>query len=65
MLPPQHETTSDEPGIIAALPTLLRFLAIIATIGGIGFGAVFALATFVEPEQREMTATIPASRLGR
>jgi len=45
------------------MPTLFRFLAVLAVIGGIGLAAMFALATLIEPEQREMTVTIPNSRL--
>ncbi len=45
------------------VPTLLRFLFAVAVLAGLGFAAVFALATLVEPEPREMTVTIPASRL--
>jgi hypothetical protein len=45
------------------MPTLFRFLALLAVLGGIAFGIMFALATLVEPETREMTVTIPNSRL--
>ena len=45
------------------MPTLFRFLVVLAVLGGLGFAAMFALATFVEPEPREMTVTIPNSRL--
>ena len=45
------------------MPTLFRFLAALAVIAGLGFAAMFALATFVEPEPREMSVTIPASKL--
>ena len=45
------------------MPTLFRFLAVLAVIGGIGFAAMFALATFVQPEPREITVSIPNSRL--
>jgi hypothetical protein len=45
------------------MPTLFRFLALIAILAGIAFAAMFALATFVEPEPREMTVSIPASKL--
>lgn len=45
------------------MPTLFRLLALIAIVGGIAFAAMFALATFVNPEPREMTETIPTSRL--
>ncbi len=45
------------------MPTLFRFLAVIAVLGGLAFAAMFALATFVQPEPREMTVSIPSSRL--
>jgi hypothetical protein len=47
----------------ARLPTLLRFLVVIAILAGLVYAGMFALATFVQPEPREMTTTIPASRL--
>lgn len=45
------------------MPTLFRFLAILAVLAGLAFAAMFALATFVEPTPREMSVTIPASKL--
>jgi hypothetical protein len=45
------------------VPTLFRFLVVLALLAGLGFAAMFALATLVEPEPREMTVTIPSSRL--
>ena len=45
------------------MPTLFRFLTIIAVLAGLVFAAMFALATFVEPEPHETTVTIPNSRL--
>ena len=40
------------------MPSLFRFLTIVALIGGIVYGVVFALANFVNPSSREMTVTI-------
>ena len=40
------------------MPSLLRFLTVVAVIGGIGYGALYALANFVKPTPREMTVTI-------
>ena len=40
------------------MPSLFRFLTIVALIGGIAYGVVFALANFVNPTPREMTVTI-------
>jgi hypothetical protein len=41
------------------MPTLFRFLGIVAVLLALGYGALFALASFVEPTSREMTVTIP------
>ncbi|WP_430911324.1 histidine kinase [Methylobacterium sp. sgz302541] len=45
------------------MPTLFRFIATLAILAGLAFGAMFALATFVEPTPREMSVVIPASKL--
>ena len=45
------------------VPTLFRFLLVLLVLGGIGLGAMFALATLISPEPREMSETIPATRL--
>ena len=45
------------------MPTLFRFLFVLAVLAGLAFGAMFALATLVEPQPREMSVTIPNSRL--
>jgi hypothetical protein len=45
------------------MPSLMRFLTVVATLAGLGLGALYALATFVTPRTREMTVTIPAARL--
>ena len=44
------------------MPSLFRFLTIVGIIAGIGYGALFALANFVNPKPREMTVTIPPDR---
>lgn len=41
-----------------AMPSLFRFLTIVALIGGLVYGVVFVLANFVNPSPREMTVTI-------
>lgn len=45
------------------MPTLFRFLAFIAIVGAIIFGGMVALVTFVEPQPREMTQTLPPTKL--
>lgn len=44
------------------MPTLFRFLSVVAVIGGIIYGTIFALANFVNPKPREMTVSIPADK---
>jgi hypothetical protein len=44
------------------MPSLFRFLTIVAIIAGIGYGAIFALANFVNPKPREMIVTIPPDK---
>lgn len=47
------------------MPTLFRFLTVIAVLAGLGYAGLWGLATFVQPEPREISVTIPASRLTR
>lgn len=45
------------------MPTLFRFIATLAILAGLVYAAMFALAHFVQPTPREMSVTIPASKL--
>jgi len=45
------------------VPTLFRFLVFIAVVAAIVFGGMIALVTFVQPQPREMTQTIPPTKL--
>jgi hypothetical protein len=44
------------------MPSLLRFLAVIGIIAGIGFGVIYALAYLVDPKPRDISVTIPPDR---
>jgi hypothetical protein len=44
------------------MPSLFRFLAVVAIIGGLFYGGIFALANFVTPKPREMTVTVPPDK---
>ena len=44
------------------MPSLIRFLTVVAMIIGLIYGGIFALATFFDPEPREITVTIPPDR---
>lgn len=39
-----------------------RILLTLAVLGGLGYAALYALATFIEPEPREMVITIPTPK---
>ena len=45
------------------MPSLFRFLFILAVLAGMAYGGLVALTIFVEPTPREMTVKIPANRL--
>jgi hypothetical protein len=44
------------------MPSLFRFLFVVGIIAGVGYGAIFALAHFVNPMPRDMTVTIPPDK---
>lgn len=45
------------------MPTLFRLLFVIALIVGLVYGAMIALVTYVHVQPREITQTIPPSKL--
>lgn len=45
------------------MPSLFRFLTVVAVIGGVIYGGIYALANFVNPKPREMIITIAPDRL--
>ena len=47
------------------MPSLIRFLLVVAILAGLVYGGMIALVTFVEPQPREMTQSLPASRLNK
>ena len=47
------------------MPSLFRFLLVVAILAGLVYGGMLALTTFVEPDQREIVQTIPPARLNR
>jgi phage shock protein PspC (stress-responsive transcriptional regulator) len=44
------------------MPSLFRFLTVVAVLVGVVYGAIYALANFVSPKSREMTLTIPPDK---
>ncbi|GAC1335531.1 MAG: hypothetical protein NVSMB26_20290 [Beijerinckiaceae bacterium] len=47
------------------MPSLFRFLLVVGLLAGLVYGAMIALVTFVEPQPREMTQTLPANKLNK
>jgi hypothetical protein len=45
------------------MPTLFRFLFVLAIIAGAIYGTMWALVTFVEPQERDVTIRIPSERI--
>ncbi|MEP1205759.1 MAG: histidine kinase [Rhizobiaceae bacterium] len=45
------------------MPSLIRFLIVCGILAGLAYGGMFALATFVEPEEREIRVKIPSKRI--
>jgi hypothetical protein len=44
------------------MPSLFRFLMVVGLLGGLGYGAVFVLATFVQSKPREIVVTVPQDK---
>ncbi len=45
------------------MPTLFRFIVILAAIAGIIYGSMISLVALVQPKEREVTVRIPSERL--
>ena len=44
------------------MPSLFKLLVVVGVIAGLGYAAMFALATLVDPRPREMVVTVPPDR---
>ena len=47
------------------MPSLFRFLAVLAVIAGALYAGMFALAYFYDPTPREITVSIPPDKLSK
>jgi len=45
------------------MPTLFRFLFVLAVIAGVIYGSMLALVFLVDPHERDVTVRIPSERL--
>ena len=44
------------------MPTLFRFLLILALLTGTGYAGIYALAHWYDPKPREITVSVPPDR---
>ena len=61
VLAPVHQHQSDERERLT-MPSLLRFLAVVALICALVYSGLYALAHFVQPKPREISVTIPPDK---
>lgn len=47
------------------MPSLFRFLFVMALLGGVTFGGLFVLSEFFEPETKETTTSVPGVKVRR
>jgi hypothetical protein len=47
------------------VPTLTRLLLVLLLLGALGYGAIYALANFVDPREREITVRVKKDGFGR
>ncbi|MFD0915043.1 histidine kinase [Pseudahrensia aquimaris] len=47
------------------MPSLIRFLVLCGVLAGLVYGGMFALATMVKPEEREITVRLPSKILDK
>ena len=45
------------------MPTLIRFVVVCAVLAGIGFGCLYVLAVYFEPEPKEISKSIRGIKL--
>lgn len=44
------------------MPTLTKFILVAGILAGLGYGALYWLANYVEPQPREITIRVPSDR---
>jgi hypothetical protein len=47
------------------MPSLFRFLSVLVLIGGLIYGALYALATYYDPKPREISVSVPPDRFSK
>ena len=57
------DTAVGPSSAVESMPSLVRFLIVIAVLAGLVYGVMLALVTFVEPVPRPMEQAVPAAKL--
>lgn len=47
------------------MPSLLRFIFVVGLLGAVSAGGLYVLASFFEPESKEVTQTVPGVKIRR
>lgn len=47
------------------MPSLFRFLLVVASLGALAFGGLYVLATRYEPEQQLISKPVPGVKIRR
>jgi hypothetical protein len=47
------------------MPSLFRFLSLIGVLVGVTYGAMFLLASWVDPKPREITVSVPPDKFAK
>jgi hypothetical protein len=47
------------------MPTLVRLIMVVATLGVVVYGVAWVLANYLEPQPRTITITVPQDRFGK
>jgi hypothetical protein len=47
------------------MPSLFRFLIVAGVLGAVVFGGLYVVALFLEPEQRDMSTSVPGIKVRR
>jgi hypothetical protein len=67
--PPPHGSSKhgeqDPNRVERAMPSLIRFFAVVAILGGLVYAGLWSLAHLVQPQPRDMSVTIPQERIGK
>ena len=47
------------------MPSLFRFLTVVAVLGGLIYGGMFALANWFDPKPREISVPVPQDKFAK